>query len=275
MSDISPEGQAPQEVGQSISDPTPEPAPQGQVESFMSFSANGQDHDFKTRDEAEKYYTDSTLRHDDYTKKTQVLADKTRAHEQREKDLESQLSSFMTMKSEYDKYSQFLQQRPDVLARIKSEMKDPRLNMDHVEQRVIEQNKGIQEEFKALKDKMEADEQARSSEANRQSAYKNLGGKYQDFDQESINQMIAEIESFSSLPPEQAMQNFAEILYHAQKGRSTPEQIAERMQRAETKNHSKTVPMGPNTKQGVTAGASQATDFDEIAAIAKKEMGVK
>jgi hypothetical protein len=275
MSDVSPEGQAAPVEGQSISDPTPETAPQGQVESFLSFSANGQDFDFKTRDEAQKHYVDGTLRHSDYTKKTQALAEERKAFQQREKDLESQMSTFMQTKAEYDKYSQFLQSRPDVLARIKSEMQSPRLNMDNVDARVSEQTKAIQEEMKALKEKMEAEEQARASEANRQSAYKNLGGKYEDFDQEAINQMIAEIEGFSSLPPEQAMQNFAEILYYAQKGRSTPEQIAERMQRAQAAKATKTVPMGPNTKQGLTAGASQATDFDEIAAIAKKEMGVK
>lgn len=239
------------------------------LEPFLEVDLDGEKLTFSDKDQALKHLREGTLRHSDYTRKTQEVAEQRKQVEAKEKEIESQLSHFLQMKGQYDKIDNFMKQRPDVRDYILSQMRnpDPRRQMDSVKEYADEKTKTLEEEIKSLREKYEADEQAKTYERQREEVFSELSSKYEDFDKKGITNMLAEIESYQSLPPKEAMRNFAEILYYARKGKESPVQREERQARAVSR------PMQSSVKP-IEAKGSLSGDMDEIAFKLKKDAGL-
>lgn len=225
---------------------------------------------FRSKDELAKYLREGTLRHRDYTKKTQSHAEERKAFEKQRTDFEQQMQAFMGTKTTYDQFDQFLRSRPDVKERIVREMKGTSPPSDTLKKQIMEEiQKDISQKYVPRED-LERMERERMNEEYRNQVFESLGKRYQDFNKEDIMAAMEEVEGFQSLPPLQAMENFAELLYNARKGRQNPAKIEERIMNNLQKKAQTTTPM-PGGLNGKGQKGGYTGSFDDIAAKLKAE----
>ena len=247
---------------------------EGQAEPFMRFEAqDGEELSFASQEDAIKHFREGTLRHSDYTRKTQEAAEIRKRAEARERELETQMTGFMSTKAKYDKMDEFIRNRPDVARYITDQMRtpSPTAQADTMRGYADSQTQQVRAELKKLQDEIARDKQAKSYEEQKSKIFSNMGKKYQDFSQDEVMKVMKEIEEYNSLPSEVALENLAEMIYYANKGRGVPQQeknqfIAEKLQKA-------TVPMGGGIKPNVAKG-NIGGDMDEVAHNLKKELGL-
>ncbi|MFA5262021.1 MAG: hypothetical protein WC450_12430, partial [Candidatus Omnitrophota bacterium] len=178
---------------------------------------------FKSKDELDRFVKTGTMRHQDYFKKYD-------AFKKEREDFTKQQTEFNTRKQtdeqlmmKYHQMDNFLKQRPDVYQRILKEMNGtsaPQAN---------ELESKVMKEVEAIKEELDRRDKEAKNEQYRNQVFEKMGTKYQDFNKDEIMELMQEVEGFQSLPPEAAMESFAELLYHARKGRQTPAQIEQRL----------------------------------------------
>lgn len=222
------EGQAAE--GQAYEAPEPEP--------FFSVKDGDKDVVFKTKDELQKAWKESHFRRSDYTKKTQELSQLRKQFEQRQKELEDKAK-------EFEKYDKFVQQRPDLYKRLQQELSRPpsgevayERSTKYVDEQVESLKKEL-EEFKGWKETQER-------EREKQEVYSKLREQYEDFDPDSIESFMQEVQ-------EGGMPGVYEAFYHAMKGRENPikteQKIAENFKK---KQKASTPGGGMPSKSGYT-----------------------
>lgn len=244
------------------------PAMQDKADHFFEHQFDGDKEPtrWKTKEELAKYLREGTLRHRDYTKKTQSHSEERKAFEKQKSDYDSQMRDFMGLKTRYDQIDQFLRQRPDVQERIVREMRgtSPPAKTDETESKVMK-------EVQAIKAELERRDREKQNEEYRSKVFEKMGSKYQDFNKDEIMELMQEVEGFQSLPPENAMESFAELLYHAKKGRQNPAQIEERIVNNLQKKAQSTTPM-PGGLNGRGAKGNFEGSIDDVAAQLKRSM---
>lgn len=252
------ESQAPAEVGQA------EPE---QAEPFFRYKHDdGEEMIFNNQDELSKTFREGLLRHRDYTKKTQELAEQRKAFESEQQQKQAEWAQFLEMKQKYDKYDQFLRQNPQIAQELQRRMSGaqgqgrvpPEL------QQQIEELKQWKEEREKRDQEMQNREQRRAAQ---EKAHELLSGRYPDYDRKAVEEMIAQLEQ---TPPGDEELAYLELLHLAAKGRRTPaeleEQMAERLQKK--KNSHSPMPSGQSAPQG---GKRTFKNLDEAAKAALAE----
>lgn len=244
---------------------------------FHQFQFDGDDEPtvFKTQDELNKFIREGALRHSDYTRKTQDLSEQRKSVEERNKQLEQQMTAFMDMKSKYDRIGEFLEKRPDIVRRIESEMRSPNPRDLQQDLRGYTDNRTneVKSEFERLKKDIEEERKSREIEKMRNNVFETLQENFEDFDRESVEKMLQEIEEYQSLPGDQAFRNFAELLHHAKRGRESSSKAEEKAFNSFQRKQSAKKPMPGGAKPQAVPGEFEG-DFDAIAAAAKKAEGL-
>ena len=221
---------------------------------------------WKSKEELAKYLREGTLRHRDYTKKTQSHSEERKAFEKQRMSYDEQMKDFMGLRTRYDGIDQFLRQRPDVYQRIVQEMRGTR-----PPQQTNESESKVMKELEALKQQIEQKERERTNEQYRNQVFEKMGSKYQDFNKDEIMELMSEVEGFQSLPPENAMESFAELLYHARKGRQNPAQIEDRIVNNLQRKAQSTTPM-PGGLNGKGQKGDYEGSIDQVAAKLKRSL---
>lgn len=219
---------------------------------------------WKSKEELARYLREGTLRHADYTKKRQADSEAKKAFDKQKTDYEQQMKDFMGLKTRYDQIDQFLRQRPDVQERIVREMRgtSPPAQKNEIEEKVMK-------EVQAIKEELERRDREKQNEEYRNRVFEKMGSKYQDFNKDEIMELMQEVEGFQSLPPENAMESFAELLYHARKGRQNPAQIEERIVNNLQKKAQATTPMPGGLNGRGTKGVIEGS-IDDVHAQLKR-----
>lgn len=246
------EGQESEPVESTPEEDTP------QEEPFYTYTGDdGQSQAFKDQKELNEYIRSGTLRHSDYTRKTQSLAEQRKAFEAERAKYDAEYTTFLNNKQEYDKIENYLKSLPpDVYNKLKQgisnqprqeQYKDPRLD-------------------ELLKER-DNEKKQREEEAMRQAAFESLSRTYEDFDKDSVMNSVNKLQE---LAPGDSMRGFLELIYLAEKGRMSPAQIEQKMAENLKKKSSVSTPMG-STVGTPSKGSSGFKTIQEAYAAAKND----
>lgn len=192
---------------------------------------DGRKDSFATMEDLKKAWREGHLRRDDYTKKTQELAEQRKAMEAERKQYAEMMANVQRMQSQWEPVDTFLKSRPDIRDYILQNMRYPN-HQAIAETAKNAVNQDVEELRKQLQELAEWKEQ--QAEAERRAAvYDHLSKQYEDFDPEVVEQALTE---FNELPDGEEIRWLAERIYQAHKGREIPKKIEERVvQNLETK----------------------------------------
>jgi len=254
-----PEGQVSEE---SIEDSSViEEQPTEQPESFFVYKDDdGNEQTFKSQDELREYIRSGTLRHADYTKKTQSVAEQRKALEAERQKYDVEYTTFLQQKQEYDKIEKYLKSLPpDVYNRLKQEINS--------------QPKQQQQEFKdprldKLLEQQEMEKKQREEQVAREQAIKSLKNVYQDFNEDEI---MKEVNRLQEIAPGDSVRAFLELVYYARKGKETPAQIERKTAELLERKSRIATPIGA-TSSTPSKGLKQFSNLDEAAEAAYNDL---
>ena len=220
---------------------------------------------FKSKDELDRFVKTGTMRHKDYFKKYDVFKKDQENFTKQQAEFNTRKQTDEQLMMKYHQMDNFLKQRPDVQQRILKEMSG---TSGPTQQNVVESK--VMKEVQAIKEELERRDREAQNEQYRSQVFDKMGTKYQDFNKDEIMELMQEVEGFQSLPPEAAMESFAELLYHARKGRQNPADIEQRIVTNLQKKAQSTTPM-PGGLNGKGRKGGYTGSFDDIAAQLKTE----
>jgi hypothetical protein len=178
-------------------------------------SDDGEEHVFKSRDELNRFIRDGTLRHKDYTKKTQEAAELRKQAETRQKELENQAAEIRRIEGQWKPVDEWLKSRPDVARYIQQNMRNPSPDT------MVEQNRGyVDEQTAALKKELEELKSWKDQQSQEVAFEKNLNSlkeQYPDLDEDSIRSIYKEMDE---APESDSERKLLEMFYWVAKGRN-------------------------------------------------------
>ena len=241
-----------------------DPSPEGESSSFFEWDApDGSKVNFTKKDELAGYLRDGTLRHQDYTKKTQSLSEERKKFESEREQFMKEQQSGQQRDSTIQKMDAFLKSRPDVEQYILQQMRSPSAaNLQELSKKTVDES--VSPLQKKL-DELENWKKGQETAAQRQHAYEMLQKQYPDFDPEAVQSMI---DQYTNLAPGDEMRAMAELIYYAQKGKMSPAELEQQM--AENLRKKGSVPSVTSGSRQVGGKATPKT-LDEAAALAKQE----
>lgn len=261
--DTQPTGQgesAAPETGQAVPEQEPEPF-------FRYQHDDGEEFVFNNPDELNKHFREGLLRHKDYTRKTQELAEQRKALEQERQQKEAEWAQYLQMKQQIDKYNQFLQQNPQIVEELKRRMNNGVTGQGRVPpelQREINELKQWKEDREKRDQEMQNREKRRTAQ---EKAHEMLLGQYSDYDRKAVENLIAQLEQ---TPPGDEERAYLELLHLAIRGKQRPaeleEQVSQRLQKKQ--NSHSPMPSGSSAPKGGKRGYKS---LDEAAKAALAE----
>jgi hypothetical protein len=232
---------------------------------FYSYeSDDGTKTDFNDAKELGDFIRQGSLRHADYTRKTQSLAEERKAYEANKAKFDAEYTHFLESKQQNDKIEKYLQSLPpEVFERLKQGIKgQPRKPARDPE---VEK---FMKQYEADKQEREAERQRQLDNEERERAFNNLSKVHEDFDRDSVMEMVKSLEE---VPEEDRMRTFMEMLYYSQKGRMTPAEIERKMADNLAKKAKTPVPMG-HTAKTPDKGRTSYADLNEARKAAMEEL---
>lgn len=219
---------------------------------FYSYeSDDGNKTDFKDTKELNEYIRSGTLRHGDYTRKTQEVASQRKALEADRAKYDAEFTTFLQQRQEQQKVEEMLKTLPpEVYERLKQgiksqlrqqELKDPRVDQ------LLKEN--------------EAKQKQAEEDSMRTAAIDSLSRSYPDFNKDSVMEAIKQLEEIA---PGDHMRAFMELLHFAGKGRTSPAQIEQATVEALKKKQAVTTPMS-GTHSTPSRGKTTFASLDEAA----------
>jgi len=192
------------------------PAPTGDVGQAEPFFTSGEDV-FNTREDLERAWKDSYQRRDDYTRKTQAVAQLRKTYEQRQKEFEQRQKEFEEKQKEYEKYDRMLQTRPDVYQKLRQALNQPpdaNVAFQRAESLVNDKTGELEQRLKEF----EEWKQQQELEREKQNVFQQLSQELPDFNPETIEERLARLQNAS-------FGDLARLLYHADRGEKSPLQV--------------------------------------------------
>jgi len=228
---------------------------------------DGKKDSFASVEDLKRSYREGVLRHRDYTKKTQELAEQRKTHETERKALEATAVQVRAMESQWRPVDEFLKNRQDVYQYIQSQMRQPGPDiMARQTQNLVEnKTKGIEDKLKAFEEWKEEQD----LERQKRSLFDQFKKTYDDFDEDAISE---ELRKANETPEEDSLRSLVEMIYFARKGRETPIEIEKRIAETSSGKSQKRppVPPGKAPKEGPT---TVPRTFTEAAELYKKKHG--
>jgi len=197
------------EVGQAV------PPMGGQTNTWTPLKLG--DQEFKTKEELEKAWKDSYLRQDDYTRKTQSVAQLRKQYDQKMKEIENREKEFQAKVKEYEHYDNFLKSRPDAyqtLQRMLNQPPSPEVAYQRAESLVNDKTGEIEkklQEFEEWKKQQEI-------EREKGDVFSRLAQELPDFNPQTIEERLASLRDAD-------FEVLARLLYHAERGEKSPLEV--------------------------------------------------
>ncbi len=224
---------------------------------------DGKDVSFATREDFEKEMRDSHFRMQDYTRKTQTLAEFRKQVEKQQADFGKQKEDLERKAREYSDFDWLIKSRPDVYAQLQKLSKQPASPEAYYEKAqsyADEQTGTLKKELEELRQQMEEDRLQRQ----RIEMLTRLRGEYPDYpDDNTVNGTLEKLGSGN-------LEEVLRFIYFANKGQSNPLEAEKRI--AEAQKDKKGVKLMPS---GGSAPSEKKAfkNLDEAAAEGKKMLG--
>lgn len=261
---------APEETpdeGQVSTGQGPEMAPEetGQAEEpLLEYHFEGDDEPtrFQSADELKSFIRDGTLRHSDYTKKTQSVADERKKLESERDRFNNEYNEFLQSRGQIQKYNEFLNKNPQLKQQLSRMVAQPQGGQDP---RVDE----LKEQFESLQKERDSEKKRQESDQAREKAFEALGKRFPDFNRKEVEALLGE---FQQMPPGGEAEKMAELLHYANRGKKTPAQIEQEVASREEKAQGAHAPMTPGKQPG-GGKKKEFSSIEEARAAAEKSYG--
>jgi len=226
---------------------------------------DGTKESYATEEDFKRAWRDGRLRHKDYTKKTQELAEQRKAFDQERQKLEQVAGEARKLHGQWKPVDDWLKSRPDVSDYIVKNMRNP--TPDAIAEQVRAPiNQELEQTKSQLQQLMEW-KQKREEEEKKQQIYDHLSKQYEDFSPEEIEE---ELNRFNESPDEDDPMKMAELLYWARKGRAVPRKVGETVV-AGPAGTSRKMPPVPSAKAMREAPEEKPKSLREAAEIYKRK----
>lgn len=211
---------------------------------------------YKTKDELDKDFRESFFRQQDYTKKTQGLAETRKEYEKRVKAVEDRDLAIKSLEAQYRSFDNWLKNNPDRYEEVKRLMHGPdtpERAANKVKTYADQVNQEMKQRLEALEKKLTQDEE----EKEREAVYAKLHGEFGDqFDRERLDR---EMERISG----QGMPALLSIVW---KGLNSGQSAQEIEEKVAAKIASKPRPTSvPGGSSKGSQGKKSFTSLDEVA----------
>ena len=171
--------------------------------------------EFKTPDELNKYIREGTLRHKDYTRKTQEAAELRKQIDKQREQIESQASLAARMENQWKPVDDWLKTRPDVVDYIKKNMGQASSGT------LLEQSRGIMDEtltpLKTELEQLKAWKEEQESSARLEKMVSSISSEHPDFNEEAVMDLYRSLDEAPEGETERAL---VEMLYWASIGKN-------------------------------------------------------
>lgn len=234
--------------------------------SFLSYEHDdGEVMEWKSPDEVKKYLREGTLRHGDYTKKTQEVAQQRKQFEQERKQWEAERAAHLQTVSQYMDWDKKLKSNPSLRQAIQQAMRQNQRQGKDVDSLLEERLGPVQQKLQEFEKRQQEEAQRKQEQQEQERAFGLLEKSYEDFDRNAIQKAVDKLQQ---TPPGDSMRALYELVHLAEKGRVTPGQLEKQIAERERRNRSTRAPMSSGSAD-VKPAKSFAT-FEEAAAEARK-----
>ena len=174
---------------------------------------DGEEIKFKTPDDLSRYLRDGTLRHKDYTKKTQEVAELRKQIEKERETSRTESTAAMKAYGQWKDVDEWLRKNPRVVEIIRREGGPIAQQLEQAQA----QQSSVPDEVKTQLEELRQWKEAQEAEAKIQSHYEALKGQYEDFDEESVAELYRQLDE---APEGEETRALLELLYYASKGKN-------------------------------------------------------
>ena len=218
---------------------------------------------FKSKEDLDKFLRDSSMRHSDYTRKTQELSRQRKEFEEKSTGLDQTLGTYARYK-EIDEWLK-TDKGQRAMQMIEKEMTQPsnQAQVEEFRSYADQRYSELEERLKGYEDQQKQREQ----ETMRDQIIEKMGSKYDDLDK---NVILDRIKQLSESPEDASMEDFMELVYWAEKGRGSVAGLEQRMAENQKKKQSVKPPM---TTTGVKGETPQFKTIEEAADYARQMEG--
>jgi len=171
---------------------------------------DGEEFHFKTPDDLNKYIRDGTLRHKDYTKKTQETAELRKQIEKEREQSRAETTAAMKAYGQWKDVDDWLRKNPGYVEQIKR-LGGP-VNLQAPEQ-TPKADDPVMKELEDLK-KWRQEQEA---EAKFQQHFEAVKSQYEDFDEDAVSELY---KALDEAPEGEETRALLEMLYYASKGKN-------------------------------------------------------
>lgn len=182
----------------------------------------------KSKEDLDKYFKEHYLRTQDYTRKTQTLAEFRKQVEKEREDMKKSREDLERKSRDFTDYDWMIKNRPDVykqLQRLVSSPPSPDVAYERAQTYADEQTSTLKKELDEVRQQMEEDRLQRQ----RIELMGRLRGEYPDYpDDDSVNATLEELGSGD-------LEKVLRFIYFANKGKSNPLEVEKRMAEAHKK----------------------------------------
>lgn len=232
-------------------------------EPYFQFSQpDGNVESFATKDDLERAWKDSYLRHSDYTRKTQSLSEERKKFDKDFEDYKDEQRAFRKTKEQYDEWDKLIKTRPDIYKQL-SNMSKTAPNASTMYERATgyadEKTSAVEKRLESLEEQL----MQANSKKEIDSIFSKMEGQFKDFDRDKIREYLEHLSTGETEP-------LVEMAYWATKGRTDPlameQKIAENFQK---KKSSGLMPSG-----GVPSKGTGYNSLEEGKEAALKDAGL-
>ena len=261
MSDV--QQAVPVDAGQAAAAPVSTGQAMGQEFYRFEFPDGKEKIEAKSKEDLDKVFKDHYLRTQDYTRKTQTLAEFRKQVEKEREDMKKQREDLERKAREYTDYDWMVKNRPDVykqLQKYASAPPSPDVAVERAQQYA-------DEKYKALESKLtefETWKQEQDLQRQRGELMTRLRGEYPDYpDDSSVDEILGELGSGD-------LEKVLRFVYHAHKGKQNPLEVERKLAGAQKgKADARLMPPSGSTVEPKKV----YKNLDEAAEDAKKLLG--
>lgn len=276
MSDMAPEqGQAeqgPVDSGQAVDAPVSDG--QGVEDSpFFEYEHDdGEVMKFGSPDELKSHFRDGLLRHSDYTKKTQELAEQRKKFDSERQRWEAERTANLQAYSKWSKIDDRFRKDPKFRQALTNAMRqDQQQGGNSNVDALLQQRLGpIQQKIQQWERQQQEEQRKRQDQEETEKAFSLLEKNYEDFDRQAVQN---EIQRLQQLPPGDSTRALYELLHLAMKGRVTPAQMEKQIAQRQRRNSTVKPPMSTSNASGKKQ--RDFTNAREAAEAAMRDMGIQ
>jgi hypothetical protein len=251
MSEMAPEqGQAaegPVDDGQAFeTSGAPEEGQGTEVEESPFFTYehdDGEVYNFKSPDELKSHFRDGLLRHSDYTRKTQELANERKKFEQERERHNAEKTASLQAYSQWSKIDQKYKSDPAFRQALQEAYRKSQNGNGNLDSVIQQKLAPVEKKLSEWERQREKEQRKRQEQEEQEKAFSLLEKSIDGFERKAVQD---ELKRLQQLPPGESTRALFELLHYAMKGRVTPAEMEKQFAERQRRNSQARPPMSPS-----------------------------